>query len=79
MDPLSLTDAAAGVTLGVGFNRRYSPSYSEMMNRIRAGQIGDVLHVESTHSGPTGYGLKTTYGTSAGTRTSTPSKTPMSF
>jgi predicted dehydrogenase len=49
---------AAGITLGVGYNRRYSPSFVEMMNRIRAGQIGDVLHVEATHSGPTGYGLK---------------------
>jgi predicted dehydrogenase len=29
-----------------------------MMSRIRAGQIGDVLHVEAAHSGPTGYGLK---------------------
>ena len=48
----------AGVTLGVGFNRRYSPSFVEMMSRIQAGVIGDVLHVEATHSGPTGYGLK---------------------
>ena len=46
------------LTLAWGFNRRYSPSFVEMMNRIRAGQIGDVLHVEATHSGPTGYGLK---------------------
>jgi predicted dehydrogenase len=49
---------AAGITLGVGFNRRYAPSFVEMMNRIRSGQIGDVLHVEATHSGPTGYQLK---------------------
>ena len=49
---------AAGVTLGVGFNRRYAPSFVEMMSRIGAGAIGDVLHVEATHSGPTGYGLK---------------------
>jgi len=49
---------AAGVTLGIGFNRRYAPSFVEMMSRIRAGQIGDVLHVEAAHSGPTGYGLK---------------------
>ena len=48
---------AAGVTLGMGFNRRYAPSFVEMMNRIRAGQIGDVLHVEAAHSGPTGYSL----------------------
>lgn len=48
---------AAGVTLGIGFNRRYAPSFVEMMSRIRAGAIGDVLHVEATHSGPTGYSL----------------------
>ena len=47
----------AGITLGVGFNRRYAPSFIEMMYRIRAGKIGDVLHVEATHSGPTGYNL----------------------
>src|SRR5499426_66833 len=49
---------AAGITVGVGFNRRFAPSFVEMMNRIRAGSIGDVLHIEATHSGPTGYGLK---------------------
>ena len=48
---------AAGVTLGVGFNRRYAPAFVEMMRRIRAGEIGDVLHIEAAHSGPTGYGL----------------------
>ena len=48
---------AAGVTLGIGFNRRYAPSFVEMVNRIRAGAIGDVLHIEATHSGPTGYSL----------------------
>jgi len=49
---------AAGVTLGLGFNRRYAPAYVEMMRRIRAGDIGEVLHVEGQHSGPTGYRLK---------------------
>ena len=49
---------AAGVTLGLGFNRRYAPSFIEMMKRIRAGEIGDVLQVEGHHSGPTGYKLK---------------------
>ncbi len=48
---------AAGVTLSIGFNRRHAPSFVEMMNRLRAGAIGDVLHVETTHSGPTGYSL----------------------
>jgi len=49
----------AGVTLGIGFNRRYAPAFVEMMRRIRAGEIGDVLHVEGAHSGPTGYRLGT--------------------
>jgi predicted dehydrogenase len=48
----------AGITLGLGFNRRYAPSFVEMMSRIRAGAIGDVVHVEGAHSGPTGFGLK---------------------
>src|SRR4029079_6227156 len=26
----------SGITLGLGFNRRYAPSFVEMMNRIRA-------------------------------------------
>ena len=47
----------AGITLGIGFNRRHAPSFVEMMYRIRSGKIGDVLHVEATHSGPTGYNL----------------------
>lgn len=49
---------AAGVTLGLGFNRRYVPAFLEMMRRIHAGEIGDVLHIEGQHSGPTGYRLK---------------------
>jgi len=49
---------AAKVTLGLGFNRRHVPAFVEMMRRIRAGEIGDVMHVEGQHSGPTGYRLK---------------------
>ncbi len=49
---------AAGITLGLGFNRRYTPAFVEMMRRIHAGDIGDVLHIEGQHSGPTGYRLK---------------------
>jgi len=66
--PLTLTRASAqdavdacrraGVTLGLGFNRRYAPAFVEMMHRIRAGEIGEVLHVEGQFSGPTGYRLK---------------------
>lgn len=49
---------AAGVTLGVGFNRRHAPAFVELLYRVRAGKIGEVLHIEATHSGPTGYSLE---------------------
>ena len=49
---------AAGLTLGLGFNRRYAPAFVEMRRRILAGEIGDVLHIEGQHSGPSGYKLK---------------------
>jgi predicted dehydrogenase len=47
--------AAAGVTLGVGFGRRFLPAYADMKQLISDGAIGEILHVESMHSGPTGY------------------------
>lgn len=66
--PLTLTRASAeqavdacrkaGVTMSIGFNRRHAPAFVEMLRRIRAGDIGDVLHVEANFSGPTGYALK---------------------
>lgn len=66
--PLALTQAsaqravdavkAAGVTMCIGFNRRYAPSFLELMKRIQAGEIGDVLHVEGHHAGPSGYKVK---------------------
>jgi predicted dehydrogenase len=61
---------AAGVTLTVGFNRRHAPAFVEMLRRIRAGEIGDVLHIEGQFSGPTGYNLKA--GNWRSTRTEAP-------
>lgn len=52
---------AAGVTLGLGFNRRYAPSFVEMKRRVLAGKIGELLHIEGHHSGPTGFRLKPGY------------------
>lgn len=49
---------SAGITLAAGFNRRYAPSFVELMRRVRAGEIGDVLHVEGQHSGPAGLQLE---------------------
>lgn len=46
---------AAGVTLHVGFNRRYAPGYIEMTRRIAAGTIGKVRHIEGQFSGPPSY------------------------
>ena len=52
---------AAGVTLGLGLNRRYAPSFVEMKRRILAGEIGDLVHIEGQHSGPTGFKLAPGY------------------
>jgi predicted dehydrogenase len=45
----------AGVTLYVGFNRRFAPAYLEMKHRIAAGAIGLVRHLEGQFSGPASY------------------------
>ncbi len=48
----------AGITLHVGFNRRYAPSYVEMKRRIAAGEIGALRHIESNFSGPPSYQIE---------------------
>jgi predicted dehydrogenase len=45
----------AGITLHVGFNRRYAPAYADMTRRIAAGEIGRVRHIEGQFSGPSSY------------------------
>lgn len=45
----------AGVTLMVGFNRRFAPAYVDMARRIAAGEIGAVRHIEGQFSGPPSY------------------------
>ena len=45
----------AGITLHVGFNRRYAPAYVDMTRRIRAGEIGVLRHIEGQFSGPPSY------------------------
>ena len=47
--------AAAGITLHVGFNRRYAPAYLDLTRRIAAGEIGKVRHLEGQFSGPPSY------------------------
>lgn len=48
---------AASVTLWLGFNRRFAPARIDMLRRINAGEIGDVLHIEANFSGGSGYRL----------------------
>jgi predicted dehydrogenase len=45
----------AGVTLAVGFNRRYAPAYVEMKRRIAVGEIGTLRYLEGQFSGPPSY------------------------
>ena len=45
---------AAGVTLGLGYNRRFHPSWIDLKTRIADGELGTILHAECTMSGPNG-------------------------
>jgi predicted dehydrogenase len=42
----------AGVTLALGYNRRIHPEMIKLRDMIRAGELGTVLHVESTMTFP---------------------------
>ena len=43
---------AAGVTLGLGYNRRFHPSWIDLKRRVRSGELGTILHMECAMSGP---------------------------
>lgn len=43
---------AAGVTLGLGYNRRFHPEMDKLRSQIRAGELGTILHVEATMTFP---------------------------
>jgi predicted dehydrogenase len=42
----------AGVTLGLGYNRRFHPEMTALRDRIRSGELGAILHVEATMTFP---------------------------
>ncbi len=48
----------AGVTLGLGYNRRFHPEMSALRDRIRSGDLGTVLHIEATMTFPNALALK---------------------
>jgi predicted dehydrogenase len=49
---------AAGVSLGLGYNRRFHPEMTKLRERIRSGALGTILHVEATMTFPNGLFLK---------------------
>jgi predicted dehydrogenase len=48
----------AGVTLGLGYNRRFHPEMTKLREQIRSGGLGTVLHVEATMTFPNALMLK---------------------
>lgn len=48
----------AGVTLGVGYNRRLHPEMNKLRNMINSGELGTILHVEATMTFPNALFLK---------------------
>ena len=48
----------AGVTLGVGYNRRFHPEMTALRDKIRSGELGTVLHFEATMTFPNALFLK---------------------
>ncbi len=42
----------AGVTLGLGYNRRFHPEMARLREQIRTGALGTILHVEATMTFP---------------------------
>jgi predicted dehydrogenase len=47
----------AGVTLGLGYNRRFHPSWKDLRERVHSGDLGTILHMESTMTGPNGLSM----------------------
>jgi len=51
----------AGVTLGLGYNRRFHPEMAKLRERIHSGELGTILHVEATMTFPNALFLKPTH------------------
>jgi predicted dehydrogenase len=49
---------AAGVTLGVGYNRRFHPEMIALKEKILSGELGTILHIEATMTFPNALSLK---------------------
>jgi predicted dehydrogenase len=42
----------AGITLALGYNRRFHPEMTKLRNQIRSGELGTILHLEATMTFP---------------------------
>ncbi len=42
----------AGITLALGYNRRFHPEMTRLRQQIRSGELGDILHIEATMTVP---------------------------
>jgi predicted dehydrogenase len=48
----------AGVTLGLGYNRRFHPEMAKLRQQIQSGALGTILHFEATMTFPNALFLK---------------------
>jgi predicted dehydrogenase len=48
----------AGITLALGYNRRFHPEMTKLRSQIRSGELGTILHVEATMTFPNALYLK---------------------
>jgi predicted dehydrogenase len=48
----------AGVTLGLGYNRRFHPEMTKLRKQIQSGDLGTILHFEATMTFPNALFLK---------------------
>ena len=58
----------AGVTLGLGYNRRFHPEMTKLREQIKSGELGTVLHIEATMTFPNALTLKAEPGARSATR-----------
>jgi predicted dehydrogenase len=47
----------AGITLGLGYNRRFHPEMVTLRERVRSGELGTILHIEATMTFPNALAL----------------------
>ena len=59
-DAQAAVDAAddAGVTIGIGYNRRFHPEMIKLRDMIDSGELGTILHIEATMTFPNALYLK---------------------